>query len=167
MDPNIDKTWKLMPSLVPTPLIRRSVYRALGRNARWRRIRQHARESSGGSCDICGAPERRGMICHEDWLYDDETHIALLTRFRWICPDCNAVIHLGEGPRSWTGGIENDPARYVFDHMIEVNGMTADEASAVLVQANDIWDERSVHDWSLRISDDVLERYPFLDALTL
>jgi hypothetical protein len=107
------------------------------------------------------------MICHEDWMYNDDAHIALLIRFRWICPDCNAVIHLGEGPRSWTGGLENDPARYVFDHLIEVNGMNSEQAIALLVEANKVWEERSLHDWTLRIADDIVICYPFLEGLFL
>jgi hypothetical protein len=163
----VNPKWKLEPVLVPKPLVRRSVYRALRRGAKWRKIREDARALSGGPCEICAAPERPGMICHEDWEYDDATHVARLTRFLWICPDCNAVIHLGEGPRSWTGGLENDPARFVFDHMITVNGMDFDEATASIVQANRIWQERSKHDWTVTVAREILQQYPFLADLTL
>jgi hypothetical protein len=50
---------------------------------------------------------------------------------------------------------------------MEVNGMDFEQASAVLVEANRIWDERSSHEWSVRISGELLERYPFLADITL
>ena len=133
----------------------------------WRKIRQDAREASGGTCDICGEPERTGMICHEEWEYEDAAHVAVLTRFRWICPDCNGVIHIGGGAYSYSGDLQRDPGMLVLEHMIAVNGMDLDQATAALIEANHAYDERSSHEWSVRLSDDVIQRYPFLMDVSL
>lgn len=157
---------RLQPNLIPDPLLRRSVYRVLRRNAQWTQIRDHTRESAQSQCEICGEIERR-MYCHEDWHYDDQTYIATLRRFMWICQDCNGVLHIGGGPVSWSGCLENDPGIKILTHIMQVNDISLEEALRLLAETNRLHEERSKHKWAIEVSQDLLSRFPFLKDVQL
>jgi hypothetical protein len=164
MDDDLKQKWNLRPQRVPAPLEGRSVYRALRRNKWWKKIRSNTRNTAEGKCEICLTPEGR-MYCHEDWRYDDQSHIATLKRFMWICQNCNGVLHIGGGPYSWSGDLEDDPCMKIIGHLMEVNQMSVEEACALLVEDNEIYDERSKHEWKVEISSRLIEVYPFLTDL--
>lgn len=146
---------KLAPRLVPQPLWGLSASRLLPQ-PKWKRIRADAMEASGGVCVICGASREKGMIGDEDWEYADG--IATLARVQIICPDCNAVIHIG---RTITDGY-GDVAR---DHMCRVNGIGADEADGIIDVSFAEWRERSVVGWTIAVAPGLLARYPELSIL--
>src|SRR6266498_4852448 len=123
------RTLRLVPHLVPRRLWRRSICNALGKDRKaWRDIRRRTFESANGACEICGATREKGMICHELWQYDIQPRTATLTGFQLICPDCNAVIHLGMTFMvSGLQGIEVGAK-----HMAKVNGMTLVATNEIL-----------------------------------
>ena len=109
------KPLKLTPALVPESLHGRSVFYALKRGPKWEIIREATKKAAGNKCEICGATSDRYMYCHEEWNYDIFNKIATIVRFKWICRDCNGVIHIAGGPFSHSGGLENDPrARFLI-----------------------------------------------------
>jgi hypothetical protein len=130
---------KLVPRLVPQPLLGISAARILA-GAKWKRIRADAMDASGGACVVCGATRDKGMIGDEEWEYSDG--IATLTGVRIVCPDCNAVTHIGSTGACGYG----DMAR---DHMCRVNGMTTSEANRIIDASFREWRARSLVDWTI------------------
>ena len=74
----------LKPELVPRSLVGRSEFKALARGKEWIQIKQSVIETAQGICQICGSRRDKGMICHEIWDYDDNEHIAILSKFQLI-----------------------------------------------------------------------------------
>ncbi len=161
----------LKPELVPRPLIGRSVFKALARGKEWISIRESAIESARGACEICGSKNDKGMICHEVWDYDDTKHLATLIKFQLICPYCNFVVHVGGSGNVWGGNLSmdiySDPTSIALEHIIEVNGISLDNAIQLLADANKLHDERSKFDWEITIAYDLKVKFPVLDGLTL
>lgn len=163
---NNESQLKLRPVLIPKHLQRRSVFYALSRY-RWRKLREMVKTAADGACEICGAKRDRYMVCHEDWHYDDEKHIATLIRFMLICPDCNAVIHIGGTGHGWSGGLDEDPFLNVLPHLMKVNEIDFEDAIALLNEANHEYDERSQHKWTIAINPTLLDQFPILAELQL
>jgi len=141
------------------------------RDKRWREIRLHVVAQAKGRCEICGDSREKGMICHEIWNYDDTLHVAKLTGFQLVCPPCNLVIHVGGSGNIWggdpSGTMSVDAGDIALEHLMRVNGITFDEAIAMLVQANQHWDERSGHEWTVAVDMHLIEQFPFLDSLAI
>ncbi len=146
---------RLIPRLVPAPLWGLSGSRLL-KASQWKRIRLDALDAAGGACVVCGAARDKGMICDEEWSYTDG--VALLTGVRIVCPDCNAVTHIG---RTGADGYY-DVAR---DHMARVNGITPAEADERIAQRFDAWRLQSSQSWTIDVAPGLLERYPELALL--
>ena len=157
---------RLQPNIVPRPLARRSVFKALEGRKDWRKIREYVIDAARGSCQICGARREKGMICHEVWHYEDKKWIATLVDFILICPDCNQVIHYGN-VMAWEGDLSKDPTALALDHLIRVNGVVLKDAITLLTEASDKWSKRSKHDWKIVISPNLIERFPILAQLEL
>jgi hypothetical protein len=165
---------RLKPELVPLPLWGRSVCSVLGRHSsRWRKIRKQVLEAASGTCEICGTHQEKGMICHEQWHYDDAQHIATLIGFEIVCSDCNLVLHSGWSSILVFGTALNDPAKALElwirreTHIERVNGIAAEEKLAVQKYSGALHSERSKHEWSIRISAEVIQRFPFLNGIGL
>lgn len=146
---------RLVPRLVPQPLWGISAARLLA-GARWKRIRADAMEAAGGACVVCGVTREKGMIGDEEWEYADG--IATLTGVRVVCPDCNAVTHIGStGARGY-----GDVAR---EHMCRINAMKPAEADQIIEASFQQWRERSLLDWRIVVAPDLLARYTDLAIL--
>lgn len=85
---------KLLPRLVPVPLWGFSGYRLLARKS-WGKIRAQVLDDARNRCSICGTAYEKGMLCDEDWEYDDKAGSARLGALRILCCDCNLVCHAG------------------------------------------------------------------------
>ncbi len=171
-DLEIKPTWRLLPALVPLSLEGRSVFRALRRGAKWKRIRSMVIARARARCEICGQSRDKGMICHEVWSYDDTSDVATLTGFELVCPECNVALHIGgAGARKAmhfpADSLELDPTAIALDRLMEVNKMTFPEAVALLNHANRLLDERSQVQWEMQIAPSVVADFPFLAGLHL
>ena len=153
--PDPGKQLKLRPRLVPEPLWGLSAYRLL-KQSQWLRIRRDALAAAAGTCAICGAVREKGTVCDEEWAY--EGGVALLTGTRILCPDCNAVTHLGRTGLAGYGDV-------ALEHMARVNGTTVRDAQKLTALQFEVWRQRSQGAWTVAVASDLLARYPFLEVL--
>ena len=110
----------------------------------WDIVRKRAYARAGGKCMICGAPTSR-LEAHEQWAYDDDTHIQSLNNIVAVCRSCHEVIHIG---RTQLVGREEQ----AIAHFIKVNNCTYADYRKALGEANAVHRERSRHEWQLDIS---------------
>lgn len=110
----------------------------------WDTVRRRAYARAGGKCMICGAPTSR-LEAHEQWTYDDDTHIQSLKNIVAVCRSCHEVIHIG---RTQLVGREEQ----AIAHFIKVNNCTYADYRKALGEANAVHRERSRHEWQLDIS---------------
>lgn len=167
----------LKPAMVPVPLWKRSVCQTLGPKSKaWRSIRQQVIDEVSGTCDYCAQYYENGknMVCHEIWEYDDQRHMATLMDFALACRDCNFALHPGAalevGFRQEATGKGSIAQRgnQAIEHLSRVNGITLNEAQAMLGQALKVHRERSRHrEWQILITGQMIEKYHVLDGLTL
>jgi hypothetical protein len=147
---------RLTPELVPQPLWRRSVYQSMQRNVWNREIRTRVMEEAKQVCAYCGVSYEKGMVCHEEWEYDDDRHIARLLGFNLVCRDCSNAIHFGKSSKL---GLQ----KQVLEHLVKVNGIKMDEVKIIVSEALDIWATRSgIEDWQIEIDKDLLTTYPVI-----
>jgi hypothetical protein len=135
---------RLRIELVPRALWGKSLAKQKPRRE-WDTIRRAIYARAGGRCAACGDSTDR-LICHEVWDYDDERHTARLVELKGICPNCNLTTHYG---RAINIGREEE----AFDHLLSVNGWTAEETEAYVEDAFEKWQERSEHSWTLDASE--------------
>jgi len=148
---------KLKPELVPEPLWRLSAYRVLPRST-WDRIRGVIRAEYGNRCSVCGVMQDKGMICHEIWNYDDSQLVATLTGFAILCPNCNAVHHMG------LAGVQGF-AQEALTHMARVNGMSLRDIAALVREEFSKWKQRSQRSWRICVDTSLISRFPELELL--
>ncbi|MBA7694246.1 hypothetical protein ES703_102853 [subsurface metagenome] len=83
------------------------------------------------------------MICHEEWEYNDDAHIARLIGFRLICRECNFANHYG---KAGTLGLVKE----ALVHLSKVNQIEGVRAKAIISAAIDEWLKRSsIDDWKI------------------
>lgn len=148
---------QLLPALVPRPLWGLSASRLLPRRS-WEAIRKDVLAEASHRCWACGVAREKGLVCHEVWAYDDLGHVATLIALRITCRDCDLVHHIG---RAGVVGFGDEALR----RMIEVNGITRAEAVDIKDRAMRVWTRRSLNRWEVRVSRDLLRRWPALERL--
>lgn len=147
----------LSPSLVPEPLWGLSAYNLLRRSV-WKRIRTEVLAEAQSRCAVCGDQHETRMVCHEVWEYNDQGHVATLTRFSIACPDCDAAQHLGRtGQRGYT--------KQALEHMSRINGTTLREAAEMAREVSGVWRRRSLDSWTTRVAPSLRHRWPELEVL--
>ena len=146
---------KLVPRLVPRPLWGLSAKRLL-KHTQWREMRTDALVKARNTCVVCGTSRETRMVCDEVWSYDEG--IATLTELRILCPDCDAVVHIGQ--TSMRGFA--DVAR---DYMASVNGLPIAEADEIIDREFARWRELSKQSWRIAVAPDLLAKCPALAAL--
>jgi hypothetical protein len=146
---------RLSPELVPQPLWGVSASRLL-KSAWTRRIRPQVVAESDGRCTRCGG-ETKLMFAHEEWDYDDANAVATVVRLTLICQDCNSVTHFGRLPEQYR--------EQALEHLATVNGITREEAEALLRDAGRVWMRRSTHEWRVEVSPEVVAQYPAMADL--
>lgn len=148
---------RLRPRLVPSPLWGVSAYKLLKRSD-WERIRRAVLAEAENTCSVCGVARESRMRCDEDWEYDEATGIALLARLRILCPDCDAVTHIGfTGTRGY--------AEVAYEHMARVNSTSVREARAACGEAMLKWRRLSTRSWLVAVAPDLLEAHAELSIL--
>jgi len=152
---------RLVPELVPSPLWGKSVHKTIKRSQWDREIRKKVLDQANNICATCGASYEKGMICHEEWEYVDDAHIARLIGFRLICRDCNFVNHYD---KAGTLGRAED----ALLHLSKVNQIKEEAAKAIISASIDKWIERSsIEDWKIEISPKLIAEYPILHDVDL
>ena len=112
----------------------------------WDVIRKAVYKQSNYCCDICGGKGRKHPVeAHEQWDYDDTTHVQKLIGIWSLCPNCHLVKHMG---RAMAVG-QGDRA---MAHMDKVNGWTPQQTEDHIVGAMKQWEERSKHTWTLDLT---------------
>lgn len=150
-----DRLLKLVPRLVPRPLWGLSAKRLLSQS-QWRQIRSDVLAKARNTCAVCGSSRKTRMVCDEVWSYNQA--VATLTGLRILCPDCDAVVHIGQTSLRGFG----DVAR---DHMASVNGLTVTGADRIINRHFARWRELSKQGWEIAVAQDLLATYPALTAL--
>lgn len=115
----------------------------------WERLRRMITRRAGTRCEACGAGEdrqaKRWLEAHERWVYDEARRVQTLKRLICLCTDCHTVTHFGYAQ---VRGLE---AR-AFAHLVEVTGMSPDQARQHVEAAFGLWQQRSAFTWSLDLS---------------
>jgi hypothetical protein len=153
---------KLEPQLVPRPLWGKSAAKLFKYRAVWKKIRRDALQKANGACEVCrhvpnelyGDP----LNCHEVWKYDDRLRTATLNAFRIHCVKCDSAAHIGMA-------ITYGAGEAAIAQLAKVNGIHTEDAKALVGRATSIWRVRSKKEWTLRISKNLLTRYPKLAEL--
>lgn len=146
------------PGLIPEPLWSISAAALLGRkSAAWRQIRSDALAGAGDACSACGEVAAGGkhMVCDELWDYDEQHGVAILTGVRILCPACDFARHFARAAQLGKGAD-------AIATLARVNGISTAEARALQDEAVAEWKRRSRRAWTVRVSGELLRRYPAL-----
>lgn len=109
----------------------------------WNTIRKTVYKRANWCCEICGGKGNRHPVeAHEEWLYDDETHIQSLDRIYALCPECHRCKHPG------LAKIRNEQ-KQVVEQLMKVNQYDLKSANEQIRQAMAVFLERSNHQWTL------------------
>lgn len=147
---------RVRPELVPKPLWRRSGANLLSRQD-WDSIRRPELERARHCCAICSTPGP-GLICHEQWVYDDDLKTATLSGFEIHCKNCDLVTHMGRAKA-------HDMWDQAVVQFCSINRATPSHAEAAYREAIVLWRKRNQASWSVRVADAILEQYPQLSNL--
>jgi hypothetical protein len=154
--PTLKMQLRVRPELVPKPLWGRSGSNLLRRQD-WGRIRDSELEKAQHCCAVCASPEP-GLICHEQWAYDDDLKIATLSGLEVHCKRCDLVTHMGRAK-----------AHNMWDQAVAqfcaINRVTPFHAETAYRDAIVLWKKRSLASWTVRVADVLLEQYPQLSIL--
>jgi len=116
----------------------------------WNFLRKRQYKLANGVCEICGdrgknQGRKHDLECHEQWHYNDETHVQTLIGLIALCPHCHEVQHFGLAELRGRGN-------QAFKHFIEVNEFTSAEGNNLIKIAQQKWLERSGHSWAVDVS---------------
>lgn len=156
VDENTVTPFLVRPELVPKPLWGMSGANLLSRQD-WDAIRRPELEKARHCCAVCSSPGP-GLICHEQWAYDDDLKTATLIGFEVHCKSCDLVTHMG---RAMSHGMGNQ----AIAQFCLINKATPSEAEQVYQEAFSLWQKRSRAIWSLRVAEAILQQYPQLSIL--
>lgn len=136
--------FKLMPSPVPDSCWYSNLRTCLPPKV-WDKIRKDAYARAEGKCMICGRAVKR-LEAHEDWAYDEENCVQILTGVVALCHDCHSVIHIG---RTQLLGNEDRAIK----HFCKVNNCTYADYRRALAIANEKHQRlNKVPEWKLDVS---------------
>jgi hypothetical protein len=125
--------------------------RAVVSNAEWDHIKRQVFTKAWYVCEICGnVGSKHPVECHEIWSYDDVHLIQKLDGMIALCPDCHMVKHIGFANTQGKGN-------KALKHFMKVNKLTKKKAEDYIVNAFQVWFERSAKKWTLDIS--ILSQY--------
>ncbi len=112
----------------------------------WDKIRRTVYRAANYQCEICGGKGAKHPVeCHEEWHYDDESHVQKLVRMIALCPACHEVKHIG------LAGVRGR-REIALKHLSKVNGWSIEEAEKYVDQCFQVWRERTQHQWQLDTS---------------
>lgn len=139
--------FKLKIELVPESSWYRNL-RAGVSSKEWDKIRYRTYREGGYRCRICGRKQDT-LYCHEIWQYNDDTHVQKLMGFEAICELCHRVHHIG------LAHIQLSKVEYnkVIKHYRSVNQCSYQDFWIARDEAENVWEERSLVDWSIDFSE--------------
>lgn len=145
-------TLKLTFELVPRTAWFSNV-RSMVSKQNWDVLRKECYAQANNLCEICGGRGSQHPVeAHEVWQYDDKQKIQKLVRLIALCPSCHSVKHIGN---SLLRGVEEGTLSHFQDalcHFQAVNVLTQKEATELLKDAFNIWEERNSHQWKCDVS---------------
>jgi len=147
---------RLMPELVPKPLWGISLYRLLPRS-QWESIRLGELALSGNHCAVCSTAGP-GLICHEQWFYNDAQDLAVLVGFEIHCQECDLVTHMG---RAFKNGL----GPRAIAQFCKQNSSNPELAMAAFEHALSTFRKRNKKTWTVGLHDAVIDKYPNLAEL--
>lgn len=131
---------KLTIELVPQSCFFSNVRSTVSRRD-WDTLRYECYDLAGHRCEICGSRGKKYAVeCHEIWEYDDKNHVQKLVRLIALCPMCHRCKHWG---LSRIKGLEED----CYNHFCIVNQVSYNEASHIVFDAFEVWENRSFSAW--------------------
>lgn len=137
--------YKLTIELVPRTIWYRNL-RSILPARQWDKLRKETYKRVGYKCEICGGKGDKWPVeCHEKWHYDDQTHTATLVGLFGLCPSCHECKHAGLAS---VRGRTNQ----VLEHLSKVNGISKHEAGIQVRDAFNLFEARSMHEWTVDIS---------------
>lgn len=138
------KEFKLNFELVPDSCWYSNL-RTLLKPSAWDKIRRIAYAKNGGFCAICGAKPKR-LEAHEQWSYDETTHVQSLKNIIALCHSCHQVVHIGYTQ------LKGDEERAI-KHFMKVNKCTYADYRRALGQANEEHQRRNkIPEWQLDLN---------------
>lgn len=136
------KEYKLQIELVPATSWYSNVRSEVSKDE-WDIIRRKCYQLADYKCELCGGKGKKWPVeCHELWEYNDKKNTQKLVRLIALCPDCHQVKHIG------LAGIKGK-SEEAKEHLMEVNGMSSEEADNLIEEAFDKWRERSNYEWEV------------------
>lgn len=143
---------KLTIELVPSTSWYNNL-RSLMPKEKWDVLRKKVYADFGYRCGICGVTGE--LHAHEIWKYDDVNHVQSLMGLIALCKMCHAVKHLGRTElKEQEEGIQMEE---VIAHFMKINKCTKTEFEAHRKEAFRIWEERSKHQWQIKINEFLVE----------
>ena|SRR5690242_20982732 len=114
----------------------------------WDTLRRLTYSHYGYRCGVCHASNTT-LYCHEQWEYDDTTHLQKLVGLVALCKMCHHCKHLGHaGILASRGELDFEQ---MIAHFLRVNGCSRDDYDAHSRQAWATWQERSTYEWTTDI----------------
>jgi hypothetical protein len=115
----------------------------------WDRLRRNSYKKANYKCEICGESGidqgfNHPVECHEIWEYDDIFNEQILTDLISLCPLCHKTKHIGLA-------MNNGEEDMVLEHMSKVNNISYEDAYKKVIEAFDVWKERSKKEWKINI----------------
>lgn len=137
--------FKLTIELVPKTCWFSNVRAVVSKN-QWKNIASQVYSKAYHLCEICGGiGPKHPVECHEIWHYDDKKLIQKLVGMIALCPDCHMVKHIG------LAQIQNKGERAIR-HLMKVNKINRSTAEQYVIDAFQMWGQRSSKQWKLDIN---------------
>ena len=112
----------------------------------WDTLRKATYRKANYRCEVCdGKGNKHPVECHEIWHYDDENYIQALKGLIALCPACHQVKHIGLAKLRGKG-------EEAANHLKKVNGWNNLQAQQYILEAFQIWNERSKYQWQLDLT---------------
>lgn len=136
---------KLTVELVPSSCWYTNVRSNISK-AEWDSLRRKIYKRAGYVCEICGGHGDHWPVeCHEVWHFDEKNKVQKLIKLIALCPKCHHVKHFG---LSQIHGREQE----AYNHLSAVNGWTSSQAKKYIASCFEVWEKRSLIDWTLDIT---------------
>lgn len=112
----------------------------------WELLKKRVYQKANYRCEICsGKGDRHPVECHEIWDYDDKQRVQTLTGLTALCPACHECKHIGYATIQGRGDI-------AATHIAKVNNWSPAQADLYIKKCFEIWQARSLVEWTLNIS---------------
>jgi len=136
---------KLEIELIPETSFFKNV-RSNVSETRWNQIKYKCYARASYKCEICGGIGPKWPVeCHEEFSYNEETHIQKLEKLVALCPKCHQVKHIGLAEIQ--GKYE-----YAIKHFMKINSdfiKTRNQAEHYVEAILDLWKTRNNIEWIL------------------